>query len=238
MSYIVPNKMADWANNAARRVYIGQEVRRLGPERRVIETMHIKTGMASFGLAAVMLGMLAGPARAGPNLVLNGHFQTGDSADWTQSGAPGFAYVIGGNPHGNWALLGLGGSNGTLTQNITTTVGDTYKFSFLLGSEGLTSKDFDFSASFAGQTVLDTSKITDHDFTRFTYTVIATDTNSAVSFSVKDDYWGFVALTGIKVKDLGPSVLSAPEPSTLASAGIAAVFGLGFARWRRMRRAA
>jgi hypothetical protein len=195
--------------------------------------------MERFGLAVVVLGLLAGPARAGPNLALNGSFQTGDTSGWTLTGDPGFANVIWVGPGDHWALLGIGGSNGTLTQNIATTVGDTYTFSFLLASEGIASRDFDFSASFADQAVLDTSKITDHDFTRFTYTVTATDTNSAVSFSVKDDDWGFVGLTGISVTDLGPSVLLAPEPSTLVSAGMAGLLGLGFTwRRRRLRRAA
>ncbi len=185
-----------------------------------------------FGLAVVVLSLLAGRANAGPNLVLNGDFHTGDFTDWSLSGNTGFTSVTTGGPSGHYAALGPIGSDGFLMQqNLATTVGDNYSFSFLLESDGETPNDF--SASLAGQTVFSQTNIPQQPFTLHTFTVTATGTSSTISFAFRNDP-GFLGLTDISVTDLGPSVAPVPEPSTLVSASIAGLMGLGYA-WRRRR---
>jgi hypothetical protein len=186
-----------------------------------------------FGLATAMLILMAGTAKAGPNLVLNGDFQTGSLTDWSLTGNTDFSSVVSGGPDGHFAQLGPMNTDGHLTQQIATTAGDSYAVSFVLGTLQGATPDNDFSATFGGQTVFSQVNVPNQDFTLYSFTVSATGPSSDLSFAYHDNP-SYFDLTGISVVDLGPSIAPAPEPSTLVSAGIAGLLGFGYA-WRRRR---
>lgn len=186
-----------------------------------------------FGLVTAMLILMAGTAKAGPNLVLNDSFQTGDFTDWSLTGNTTFSSVVSGGPDGHFAQLGPAGSDGHLTQQIATTAGDTYAVSFVLGTLPTVVIDNDFSATFGGHTLLSLVNVPNQDFTSYSFTVTATGASTDLGFAFRNNI-SYSDLTGISVVDLSSSIAPAPEPSTLVSAGIAGLFGFGYA-WRRRR---
>ena len=92
------------------------------------------------GLVAVaVLGFTVGaarPAKADGNLVLNGDFGTGDFTNWTLSGDDSQVFVSslqlsGSSYQASLTTSGMG--DGFLTQTLSTTSGQQYLVSFLLG---------------------------------------------------------------------------------------------------------
>ena len=85
------------------------------------------------------------------DLVTNGSFETGDFTGWTQFGNTGFSGVTcsGGAPGGScFAFFGPVGSNGGISQTLTTTPGTQYTVSYFLNPDGGTPSAF--SATFNG----------------------------------------------------------------------------------------
>jgi hypothetical protein len=105
----------------------------------------LTTGLAAaLGLAFTV----AGPVQAGPNLVTNGGFETGDFTGWTLSGNTGFmgvgcpgpaAFVFEGACA---AFAGPVGSLGFLNQTIGLAIGDYYTLNFAWMSDGQTPGEF------------------------------------------------------------------------------------------------
>src|SRR5262249_39383110 len=110
----------------------------------------------------------------GTNLVANPGFETGNFTGWTQGGNTAATTVSGPAPHsGNDAAnLGPVGSDGTLSQNVTTVVGQSYIFSFWLQNDGGATQDF--SASVNGNTVLSLGNSTNFRYTLFNFLFTAT----------------------------------------------------------------
>jgi hypothetical protein len=104
--------------------------------RHVTQTVkieNIKKSMKNHVKIILSALALAGFQAYGQNLVLNPGFETGNFDDWTRSGNLGATAVnTGGYAHSGTygAALGPVGSDGFLTQDITTIPGDLYDISF------------------------------------------------------------------------------------------------------------
>ncbi len=77
------------------------------------------------------------------------------------------------------------GSDGTLSQTIATTPGETYTLSFWLANEA--SGTNDFKAIWNGQTLLSLTNASQSGYTEHTYTVTATGSSSTLEFSARND---------------------------------------------------
>jgi len=129
------------------------------------------------------------PPPSGPNLIANGNFATGNFTDWTLGGNYTSSFygpeifidtdAEGGSTYA--AGMGSVGSDGTLSQTIATTAGQTYTLSFWLQNEG--SSPNDFAAIWNGQTLLSLSNAAQSGYTEYTYTVTATGSTTTLEFS-------------------------------------------------------
>jgi hypothetical protein len=151
---------------------------------------------ALYGILAVvsLLGLgITQSAKA--NLVVNGGFETGDFTGWAQGGNTGFTQVSGTfgpnntSPHsGNFqADLGPVGSDGSLTQNLATTVGGSYVLDYWLANDGGTTSDF--SVMWDGTTIAG-SVLSDppgFGYTEYTFNVTASTALTALEFDFRQD---------------------------------------------------
>ena len=125
----------------------------------------MKTAFFSCIKVAAVLGLAigaAGTAQAGPNLVLNGNFGTGDYTNWALSGDNSEAFVSSGQLTGSTfqaALTTSAADNGFLMQTLATVAGQQYTYSFLLGGDGGTPNSF--SASLGGTTLVSLTNVAD-----------------------------------------------------------------------------
>jgi hypothetical protein len=81
------------------------------------------------------------------NLVANCGFETGDFTDWSTSnlnasGVESFGFDEGPNSGSFFAALGNVGSDGTISQTLSTVIGQPYTISFYFASDGGTPNDF------------------------------------------------------------------------------------------------
>ena len=85
--------------------------------------------------------------------------------------------------------MGPVGSDGFLSQAVTTIVGETYNVSFWLASDGGAPNDF--SASFAGVNILSLVDDGGFPYTQFSGNVMATSTSSTLQFGFRQDpaFW-------------------------------------------------
>ena len=124
------------------------------------------------------------------NLVANGNFATGDFTDWTLGGndTPAYQLYVSTNAQGAStyaADLDPVGADGTLSQTIATTAGQTYTLSFWLDMQDGGANNF--SAIWNGQTLLSlTNVVNSSGYTEYTYTVTATSSTSTLEFSGAD----------------------------------------------------
>jgi hypothetical protein len=184
-------------------------------------------------LAALLL-VATGPARA-QELVVNGGFETGDFTGWTQSGNTGATGVDDSNPHsGRYAAyLGPVGSEGFLSQNLTTVAGGTYTLSYWLANDGGTPSSFRAiinGADLAGSGLTDPSGFA---YTQYAFDFVATGTATSLSFGFRQDPH-FFYLDDVSVVPASP----APEPASLTLFGLGLVPLAGYAAWRRRQKAA
>jgi hypothetical protein len=177
---------------------------------------------------------ISGPAHA--ELVINGSFETGNFDGWTLTGPvfDGFTGVecpgapFAGPGDGNCdAFLGPIGSNGTLSQVLTTLPGRFYNISFDFRpdcafncSGPLTSF---FSAVWDAQPAL--FSVTNPAVSPYQvlhFTALATAATTSLTFNFRDDP-GFLNLDSVSV--------AVPEPGSMALLGI----GMAGLWWRRRK---
>ena len=189
----------------------------------------------------VLCMVLCEPVLAGGNLVANAGFETGDFSDWVLTGVNEDATkntVVEPAGFNSWlpnsgtffAALGAAGSDSSLSQTIATTAGQTYTFSWFLGSDGSTPSDF--SAFWNGSTILSlvdapatpgySHGTSTASYAFYSFTEVATSASTVIQFNSRNDQ-NFWALDDISV-----STPAVPEPSSLVLSAIAALTLAGY----------
>ena len=168
--------------------------------------------VAAMGLAVG----IGGPAHA-LELVTNGSFETGNFTGWTLSGNTGFTGVecpgapFAGPGDGNCdAFLGSVGSDGTLSQTLTTVPGQTYHISFDFQPDG--GQTSHFSAVWDAQPpLIDVTNPPASPYQVLSFDRPATASTTTLSFNFRDDP-GFLKLDSVSV--------TVPEPGTFILLGV------------------
>ena len=196
-----------------------------------VNCSHAAVLFAAFAIVA------SAPAHAnGPNLVTNPGFETGDFTGYTVAGVDTGANGVDNDPFdvhsGTYgAYLGSDGGDGTLTQTIATQAGQAYDISFYMRSDG--SLYNDFSATFDGSTIFSAVNIPDNKgFEQITGTEVASGTATPLVFTARNDN-GFFGLDDISVT---AADVTTPEPSSVASLGMAGMGLVGLALFAKKKK--
>jgi hypothetical protein len=136
--------------------------------------------------------------------VLNGGFETGDFTNWTAVDNSGNTFVDDGyysglTPHSGtyFAALGSEESLGSLSQTLTTAIGQSYLLSLWLNSpDGETPNEF--LVNWNGSTIFDQTNIPATGWRNLQFVVTATGTNSVLQFQSRDDP-SFLGLDDVSV---------------------------------------
>jgi hypothetical protein len=175
------------------------------------------------------LAFVAGGARTAgaTSIVVNGGFETGTLAGWTQSGNSAFNGVQCPGPvpaavfEGNCSFFaGPVGSTSTLSQLLPTVIGQSYVVSFAWEPDG--GNPSSFSAAFDGITMVSVTNTPASAYKFLSFIETATSSSTNLAFTFRDDP-GFLLLDAV-------SVVPTPEPMTLSLVGLglagARLFGL------------
>jgi hypothetical protein len=144
----------------------------------------------------------------GPNLVVNGGFETGNFSGWALSGNTG-STTVGGTPHsGSYAAnLGPVGSEGFITQTLLTTPGTSYVLTYWLANGGGTPNQFE--AYIDGSVVPGSQLINAPGFsyTQYSFTFVAAGPTTQLRFGFQQDPSYYF------LDDVSVSALNGPRPS-------------------------
>lgn len=164
------------------------------------------------------------------NIVTNCGFETGFFTGWTLSNTnatsvESFGFDEGPNSGSYFAALGNVGTNGTVSQTLSTVIGQTYDISFWLASDGGTPSDF--SASFGSTVLLSLTNTPATAYVQYSFVDVATSTSTVLTFTERNDpsYWG---LDDVSVVQTG---ISTPEPGVPLLLSISLV-GLAVLAWK------
>jgi hypothetical protein len=139
------------------------------------------------------------------NLVINGDFETGDLTGWTANGN-----FLGVNDPGDngtkTAYMGTTGSLGSLSQILTTVVGETYTLSYDFFSDGGIPNQFQVQVN---STILfDQTNIPAQAFTPYSFNFVGTGSDT-IQFNERNDP-SYLQLDNVVV-----DVAAVPEPFTI-----------------------
>jgi hypothetical protein len=168
--------------------------------------------------------------------VTNGGFETGNFNGWTQSGNTGFTLVYSSDSHGGAydAWLGPVGSDGHLTQNISTVAGQHYELDFWLSNDGGVQNDF--GVSWNGTTLSPQFlNLGSQPYTEYKFDVVGGGPSSSLEFTFRQDP-AYLHLDDVSVttKDLADGTIGFSDPQdthtasfTPAAQGYLGSFSLG-----------
>jgi|SRR5580658_1988056 hypothetical protein len=169
-----------------------------------------------FGLATTLAAAPIEPSvcdGVAGNLVTNCGFETGNFNGWTVVDPTNNSVVEGDNFDGIgpfsgdfFAALGTVGTDGSLSQTLTTVAGQNYEFGFWLASDGGTPSDF--TAEWNGTPAVSLANTPAGPYSLFTFDETATSPSTTISFLSRNDP-GFWGLDDVFV------VTATPEPSSL-----------------------
>jgi hypothetical protein len=172
----------------------------------------------AFGFAFAM--SVAPAANAATELVTNGGFEAGNLSGWSLTGNTGYTGVDGGAFSGSFAAyFGPIGSDGILSQVLSTVATGFYNISFYLANDNGTPNDF--SVTFGGNTLFSQVNAAGSAYTLFTFNHVAASTNfDALVFNFRHDP-AYYHLDDVSVTSAVP--VPAAMPLLLAGLG-----GIGF----------
>ena len=145
------------------------------------------------------------------NLVANCGFETGDFTSWTLANTNNTlvasAFDEGPNSGSFFAALGNVGSDGSVSQTLATTAGQTYTFNFFLASDGGTPSDF--QAQWDGVSLVSLVNTPATPYLPYTFTVTGTGSDT-INFLERNDpsWWGLDDVSVV-------AATATPEPSSL-----------------------
>jgi hypothetical protein len=198
-----------------------------------VAEMSVKSRLAC-AVAGASLALTAFALPAHADLLVNGGFESGDFTGWTQGGNTGATGVTGTfdgfTPEdGNFqAFLGPVGSDGSLSQTFSDTLGQSLLVSFWFASDGRTPNDF--SATFDGVLLLSGTNFARQSYTQTTFVLPGSGLDT-IEFSFRNDP-GYLLLDNVSVTEL----TATPLPSTWTML-IAGFLGLGYFAYRGTKKA-
>lgn len=192
----------------------------------------MKIGSSFFLTAAItVIGAFTSVAQAA--IIQNGGFETGDFTGWTTSGLTYSGVAdprIYSNPDLNshsgnyYASLGPIGSIGFLSQNISTTVSQTYELSLFLKNQSKDAFPNQFQIFINGDNIFNEININPLDYTKYSFKFIATAASTQVKFGVRSDP------AHLFLDDVNVIPIAVPEPLSLGGIVVAGAIGLWMKR--------